>query len=68
MSVGPGIDEGVCSDDELYNPCKLPGDVWEPDPKTIVELYEKLDKVVSMIIYKLSRKDVQFCVGVNRSA
>ncbi|XP_067936566.1 uncharacterized protein [Watersipora subatra] len=44
MSVGPGIDEGVCSDDELYNPCKLPGDVWEPDPKTIVELYEKLDK------------------------
>jgi len=37
--------EGYSSDEELYNPAKQKGDVWEPEPKTIVELYEKLDKV-----------------------
>lgn len=34
------------SDDEVYNPTKIEGDnIWEPDPQTIAELYEKLDKV-----------------------
>ena len=30
-----------CSDDEKYGPEK---NLWEPDPKKIVELYEKLAK------------------------
>lgn len=39
-------DTDASSDEELYNPGKQPGDnVWEPEPKTIVELYEKLDQV-----------------------
>lgn len=37
--------EVYSSDDEIYNPTKIPGDnVWEPAPDTILDLYEKLSK------------------------
>lgn len=40
----------VSSDEELYNPCKQSAaDIWEPDPKTIADLYEKLDKVIIIV-------------------
>ena len=42
---------GDSSDEEIYNPTKIPGDnVWEPDPQTIIRLYEKLDKVSAILI------------------
>ncbi|XP_041378701.1 uncharacterized protein LOC121390919 [Gigantopelta aegis] len=32
------------SDDEKYNPAKIPGVVWQPNPKDILEMFDKLSR------------------------
>jgi len=45
-------DSSGLTDDEIYNPTNIPGEnVWEPAPETIINLYERISKVIISVSY-----------------